>query len=132
MNSVQLLSQPASPSIAHKPVELYIFINPLCPKAFAMKGILRKLQLQYEHYFTWRYVLSTELSALNAITNRMKGCCSGVELDITHPVLPSIAIKAAELQGETCWISLFNKITAICSFKNKKCKLTCNTSSNSR
>lgn len=101
MNNVQLLPQPVSPTITtHKPVELYIFIDPLCPKAFAMKGILHKLQLQYEHYFTWRYVLSTELSALNSLTNRLKGCCSGDELDITHPVLPSIAIKAAELQGK--------------------------------
>ena len=101
MNNVQLLPQPVSPTITtHKPVELYIFIDPLCPKAFAMNSILHKLQLQYEHYFTWRYVLSTELSALNSLTNRLKGCYSGDELDITHPVLPSIAIKAAELQGK--------------------------------
>ncbi|MGM9943813.1 MAG: DsbA family protein [Lysinibacillus sp.] len=119
MNNVQLLSQPASPSIAHKPIELYIFINPLCPKAFAMKGILRKLQLQYEHYFTWRYVLSTELSALNAITNRMKGCYSGAELDITHPVLPSIAIKAAELQGKRAGSRYLTKLQQYAALKMK-------------
>ena len=119
MNNVQLLSRPASPSIAHKPVELYIFINPLCPKAFAMKGILRKLQLQYEHYFTWRYVLSTELSALNAITNRMKGCYSGAELDITHPVLPSIAIKAAELQGKRAGSRYLTKLQQYAALKMK-------------
>ncbi len=100
MNNVQTLSQPTVPSITHKPIELYIFIDPLCPQAFAMKGILRKLQLRYEHYFTWRYVLSTELSALNSVTNRMKGCLNGADLDISHPVLPSIAVKAAELQGK--------------------------------
>ncbi len=120
MNNVQLLPQPVSPTITtHKPVELYIFIDPLCPKAFAMKGILHKLQLQYEHYFTWRYVLSTELSALNSLTNRLKGCCSGDELDITHPVLPSIAIKAAELQGKRAGSRYLTKLQQYAALKTK-------------
>lgn len=119
MNSVQVLSQPSAPSITNKPIELYIFINPLCPKAFAMKGILRKLQLQYEHYFTWRYVLSTELSALNSVTNRMKGCPSGNELDIMHPVLPSIAVKAAELQGKRAGSRYLTKLQQYAALQTK-------------
>lgn len=119
MNSVQVLSQPTAPSITHKPVELYIFIDPLCPKAFAMKGILRKLQLQYEHYFTWRYVLSTELSALNSVSNRMKGCLNGVDLDIAHPVLPSIAVKAAELQGKRAGSHYLTKLQQYAALQTK-------------
>ena len=119
MNSVQLLSQPAAPSITHKPVELYIFIDPLCPQAFAMKGILRKLQLQYGHYFTWRYVLSTELSALNTVTNRMKGCLNGADLDIAHPVLPSIAVKAAELQGRRAGSRYLMKLQQYAALQTK-------------
>ena len=100
MNNIQLLSQPVMPEITTKPVELYVFIDPLCKKALHLMTNIRKLHLQYGHYFTSRFVLSTELSSLNAVANRRKGCCPQTELDIMHPVLPSIAIKAAELQGK--------------------------------
>ncbi|SOB91702.1 predicted DsbA family dithiol-disulfide isomerase [Ureibacillus xyleni] len=99
MNNVQLLPKPVAPSSITKPIELYIFIDPLCKKALKMQSMLRKLQLEYDHYFTWRYVLSTKLASLNSL-RRTKGCMTGAELDITHPALPSIAIKAAELQGK--------------------------------
>lgn len=118
MNNVQLLTQPTAPSITNKPVELYIFIDPLCPKAFAMKNIIYRLQLEYEHYFTWRYVLSTELSSLNSLSNRMKAS-SGAEVDITHPVLPSIAIKAAELQGKRAGSRYLRKVQHYAALKTK-------------
>lgn len=121
MNNVQLLTHPSTvtPTII-KPIELYIFIDPLCPQAYAMQAMFRKLQLEYEHYFTWRYVLSTELSALNSVTNTMKGCESGDALDITHPVLPSIAIKAAELQGKRAGSRYLSKLQeyAVVNMKN--------------
>lgn len=100
MNNAQVLSKPISTSSITKPIELYIFIDPLCKKALKMQTMLRKLQIEYDHYFTWRFVLSTELASLNSLTRRTKGCMTGTELDITHPALPSIAIKAAELQGK--------------------------------
>ena len=120
MNNVQLLSQPAAPSSCHKPVELYIFIDPLCPQAYAMQATIRKLQLEYEQYFTWRYVLSTQLTSLNCLTNRMKCCEDGAPLDIAHPVLPSIAIKAAELQGKRAGFRYLTKLqeTAALGTKN--------------
>ena len=99
MNNIQLLTKPAAPSIT-KPIELYIFIDPLCENALRIQTILRKLQVEYDHYFTWRYVLSTKLASLNTLSRKTKGCPSGNQLDITHPALPSIAIKAAELQGK--------------------------------
>lgn len=94
------MSEPVASTKATKPIELYIFIDPLCPNAFQLQSMLKKLQLEYDHYFTWRYILSTELSTLNCVTRRIKGCLSGAEVDITHPALPSLAIKAAELQGK--------------------------------
>lgn len=117
MNSVQLMAKPAAPSTCNKPVELYIFIDPLCPEALAMQATLRKLQLEYDQYFTWRYVLSTELSSLNCFSNRTKGCLSGTELDITHPVLPSIAIKAAELQGKRAGSRYLSKLQEVAVLK---------------
>lgn len=101
MNSTQLLSHPVIPEMTTKPVELYIFIDPLCSQAVNLMTNLRKLQLQYGHYFTSRFVLSTQLSSLNVVANRLKGCCpKETTVDFAHPVLPSIAIKAAELQGK--------------------------------
>ncbi|AWE06453.1 dithiol-disulfide isomerase [Lysinibacillus sp. 2017] len=119
MNNVQLLQQPITPSACNKPIELYIFIDPLCPEAYAMQMTLRKLQIEYGHYFTCRYVLSTELSALNCMTNRMKGCVTGAELDITHPALPSIAIKAAELQGKRAGFRYLNKVQEVAALKTR-------------
>lgn len=100
MTSTQLLSHPVIPEMTIKPVELYIFIDPLCSQAYNLMTNIRKLQLQYGHYFTSRFVLSTQLSSLNAVANRLKGCYEQNIVDLAHPVLPSIAIKAAELQGK--------------------------------
>lgn len=100
MNHIQVLSKPIAPSSTTKPIELYVFIDPLCPKAYKMQSLLRKLRVEYDHYFTWRYVLSTKLASLNSLSRRTKGCLTGAQTDISHPALPSIAIKAAELQGK--------------------------------
>ena len=119
MNNVQLLQQPVSPSPCNKPIELYIFIDPLCSKAYEMQIALRKLQVEYDHYFTCRYILSTDLTALNCFSNRIKGCVTGAELDIMHPALPSIAIKAAELQGKRAGFRYLNKLQEIAALKTR-------------
>lgn len=100
MNNVHLLSEPIAPPQITKPIELYIFIDPFCQKAIQMQKIMRRLQVEYDHYFTWRVVISTNLTTLNFNNCRADGEFSGAELDISHPVFPSIAIKAAELQGK--------------------------------
>ncbi|KYG90829.1 MULTISPECIES: DsbA family protein [Metasolibacillus] len=119
MNNIQMISQPTASLPTNKPVELYIFIDPLCSNSFAMQSMLRKLQLEYEHYFSWRYVLSTELTSLNCLSNRIKGCLSGDELDITHPALPSIAIKAAELQGKRAGSRYLSKLQEHAALQSK-------------
>ncbi|MFC7685636.1 DsbA family protein [Ureibacillus sp. GCM10028918] len=119
MNNVQLLSKPA-PASTTKPIELYIFIDPLCKKALTMQTVLRKLQLEYDHYFTWRYILSTKLASLNTLGRRTKGCMTGTELDITHPALPSIAVKAAELQGKRASARFLLKLQEHALLKTKE------------
>lgn len=120
MNNIQLLSEPIAPPQITKPIELYIFINPFCQRAAKIQTIIRKLQIEYDHYFTWRIVISTDLTTLNDSSRRTKGCVSGVELDISHPVLPSIAIKAAELQGKRAAFRYMQKLQehAILQTKN--------------
>lgn len=119
MNNIHLLSEPDASAKATKPIELYIFIDPLCPNAFKLQSLVRKLQLEYDHYFTWRYVLSTQLTALNCVSRRIKGCLTGTEVDITHPALPSLAIKAAELQGKKAACRYLRKLQEHALMKTK-------------
>ena len=102
-----------------KPVELYIFIDPLCKQAFALQSIIRRLQLQYDHYFTYRIVLSTDLTLLNCYSSHTKDCTEHIALDISHPVLPSIAIKAAELQGKRVGFKYLTKLQEYAMLSNK-------------
>lgn len=102
MNHLQLVTEPAPMPVSYsKPVELYVFIDLLQPKSWALHSTIRKLQVNYGQYFSMRFILSTELSSLNVACHRINNCTSHDELvDLTHPVLPSIAVKAAELQGK--------------------------------
>ena len=120
MSQVQLLAHSenyANPLI--KPVELYIFIDPLCKQGFILQKIIRRLQLQYDHYFTYRFVLSTDLTSLNCYSNHLKDCNDHFPLDISHPVLPSIAVKAAELQGKRAGYKYLTKLQEYAMLSNK-------------
>nr|WP_276323785.1 ClpXP adapter SpxH family protein [Planococcus halocryophilus] len=77
-------------------MELYVFVDPLNPECWELQGVIRKLQIEYGHYFSMRIVLSTQLFNLN---KNILSANIDTE-NLTHPVLPSVAIKAAELQGK--------------------------------
>ncbi|MFC4353636.1 DsbA family protein [Chryseomicrobium palamuruense] len=86
---------------AVKPIEIYAFLDPLCPDSWRFQLTLKRLQIDYGHYFTLRVILSTDLNKLNKGT----ACHHAIDpsepiLEIEHPVLPSIAVKAAEFQGK--------------------------------
>lgn len=102
MNHLQLVTEPVStPVSTTKPIELYVFIDLLQPKSWDLHCIIRKLQVNYGQYFSLRFILSTELSSLNVACHRINSCTSHEDLvDLSHPVLPAIAVKAAELQGK--------------------------------
>lgn len=87
-----------------KPIELYAFLDPMCSSCWNLQPILRKLQVDYEQYFTLRIVLSTQLSSLNSR-------CTHVEGDgFSHPALPSVAVKAAELQGKRAGVRFLQQL----------------------
>ncbi|MGD6801608.1 ClpXP adapter SpxH family protein [Rossellomorea vietnamensis] len=111
-----------------KPIEIYMFIDPLCPECWALEPILKKLQIQYGQYFRIKNVLSGKLTSLN-LSNKKKqeniatqwektASRSGMSCDgnlwyenpIDSPYLASIAIKAAELQGRHAGIRFFRKL----------------------
>lgn len=98
MNKRTLLENPISPSTFTRPIELYVFIDPLCGECWTIQPLLRKLQVEYERYFTLRIALRSSLPTMNP------KCIRNVEDSLacekTHPTFPSIAVKAAEFQGK--------------------------------
>lgn len=114
--------------IGKKPIEIYIFIDPLCPECWGLEPIIKKLQIEYGQLFSVRHVLSGKLSTLNIGNNkkleniaqvwektasRSGMSCDGnvwFENPITSPYIASIAIKAAELQGRKLAIRFLRKV----------------------
>ncbi|WP_433748964.1 ClpXP adapter SpxH family protein [Falsibacillus pallidus] len=100
-----------------KPLEIYMFIDPLCPECWALEPIMKKLQIQYGRFFTLKHVVSSKIARLNTAANTPENiadswektaCRTGMSCDgslwfenpISAPYLASMAIKAAELQGK--------------------------------
>ncbi|HZG61468.1 MAG TPA: ClpXP adapter SpxH family protein [Anoxybacillus sp.] len=114
-----------------KPLEIYLFIDPLCPECWALEPIIKKLFIEYGRYFTLRYVLSGKLATLNITkkqkfetiaqtwertTSRSRMSCDrslSFENPISTPYAASIAIKAAELQGRRAGIRFLRKLQEI-------------------
>jgi len=91
-----------------KPIEIYVFVDPLCMNSWALQPLLRRLQVDYERYFTLKVVLRTSLTKTNLCCfvnlNDAKAC------DKNHPAFPSIALKAAEFQGKRAGFRFLSKL----------------------
>ncbi|MEH7125137.1 ClpXP adapter SpxH family protein [Bacillus sp. JJ1532] len=114
-----------------KPLELYLFIDPLCPECWALEPILKKLMIEYGRYFSIKHVISGRLSTLNIgrkhsyeniaelwekTASRSGMSCDGnlwFENPISSPHLASVAIKAAELQGRRAGIRFLRKLQEV-------------------
>ena len=55
----------ALPGSDKKPIEIYMFIDPLCPECWALEPIIKKLQIEYGKYFSIKHVFSGRISNLN-------------------------------------------------------------------
>lgn len=111
-----------------KPIEIYMFVDPLSPECWALEPITKKLQIEYGRYFSIKHVLSGRLATLNLgkkrnnqtiadlwekTASRFGMSCDGslwLENPISSPYLTSIAIKAAELQGRKYGMRYLRKI----------------------
>ncbi|MCT8140388.1 DsbA family protein [Anaerobacillus sp. CMMVII] len=118
-----------------KPLEIYTFIDPLCPECWALEPILKKLQMQYCKYFTIRYIIGGKLRCCNEkVSNKdmaesweKTAKRNGMSVDgdiwlenpIASPFAASIAIKAAELQGKQVGIRYLRKLRELL-FLNKQ------------
>lgn len=100
-----------------KPIEIYLFIDPICPNSWTINPYIRKLQLEYGRFFTIRPILCSHLLQTNQffinhpeqideINHRMMlhpQKCFGPKnfnrIELKYPADIFFAIKAAELQG---------------------------------
>ncbi|WAA13072.1 ClpXP adapter SpxH family protein [Fervidibacillus halotolerans] len=118
----------------NKPLELYFFIDPLCVDCFSLEPIMKKLQVEYGHYFSLTYVLSgktnepihskspfkkyTTLKLMKRIGSKNCFQC-GEETHLPQHYLASIAIKAAELQGRKAGVLYLRKLHEFIYLKNE-------------
>lgn len=120
-----------------KPIEIYIFVDPICPECWALEPILKKLQVEYGRYFSIKHVLSGRLASLNIsqrrnyenladlwekTASRSGMSCDGnlwFENPVAAPYIASIAIKAAELQGRKSGIRFLRKLQELLFLEKK-------------
>jgi predicted DsbA family dithiol-disulfide isomerase len=134
---VNNLTTRCSNSPERKTIEVYSFIDPLCPECWALEPIMKKLIIEYGQYFSVRHVLSGRLNSLNIskkksyetladlwekTASRTGMSCDGslwLENPIDSPYIASIAIKAAELQGRRAGIRFLRNLQELL-FLNKQ------------
>lgn len=110
--------QPNFVDLLYKPVEIYVFIDPLCPECWSLEPFLKKLSIEYGRFFTIRPILTGKMTDLNKqkydrpkklrdnwerTASRTGMSCDGdvwIENPISFPWIASVAVKAAELQGK--------------------------------
>lgn len=114
-----------------KPIEIYMFIDPLCRECLALEPIMKKLHIEYGRYFSLKHVLSGKLANLNLsrkkpyesikdvrekIAGRSRMSCDRAARSETSrhaPYIVSIALKAAELQGRRAGIRFLRQIQEV-------------------
>lgn len=120
-----------------KPIEIYVFIDPLCAECWSLEPYLKKLSVEYGRFFTIRHIVSGHLTTLNTDsfdqpiklkdiwerTARRTGMsCDGdlwLENPVSYPWVTSLAIKAAELQGKKAGKHFFRKLQENIFLKKK-------------
>ncbi|MFD2208505.1 ClpXP adapter SpxH family protein [Virgibacillus halophilus] len=104
--------------VMQKPLEMYVFVDPLCAECWSLEPYLKKLSLEYGRFFTIRPVLSNYLMPMTnekfktprklkeiweKTAKRTGMSCDGnlwLEKPFISPWITPLAIKAAELQGK--------------------------------
>ncbi|WP_371925839.1 ClpXP adapter SpxH family protein [Halobacillus sp. A5] len=111
-----------------RPIEMYVFVDPLCPECWALEPILKKLTIEYGRFFTIRPIISGNLASLqdcdsghseklkkvwDTTGSRTGMCCDGdvwIENPVSSPLVTALAVKAAELQGKKAGMRFLRKV----------------------
>jgi predicted DsbA family dithiol-disulfide isomerase len=98
-----------------KPIEIYVYIDPIYPQSWGLEVIIKKLVIEYGNYFTIRYIIGTTQATLDFASGKksssnssgkwvsLTGLLKDNEILSDEPASPykaAIAIKTAELQGK--------------------------------
>lgn len=111
----------------NKPIEIYVFVDPLCPISWSLESNLKKLIVEYGCYFVMRSVSSGNLYSVNPkvpkrrtkikdidikIASKSYVNCpeNEVKLKINSKWDVTLAIKAAELQGRKAGAKFSRKL----------------------
>lgn len=107
-------------NIAKKPIEIYYFIDPLCPKCWSMDPYFKKFSIEFGRFFTVRSVISNHLNIVEAKQKisfydskkhvKLDSSVNGVNHFIESYPAIIMAIKAAELQGKNVGYHFLKKI----------------------
>lgn len=94
-----------------KPIEIYVFIDPICPVSWSLEPYLKKLSFEFGRFFTIRPIISSPLQmAKNKELSKLKIPDIKADNTILFPSLVILAIKAAELQGNNAGRSFLRKL----------------------
>ncbi|GIO25769.1 ClpXP adapter SpxH family protein [Ornithinibacillus bavariensis] len=122
---------------AKKPIEIYVFIDPMCPECWSLEPYLKKLSIEYGRLFTLRPIISGSSKPLNhgnfdrpkklkeiweRTASRTGMSCDGdlwIENPIHSPITAYLAIKAAELQGLRYGKAFLRKVQEYLFLKKK-------------
>ncbi|SDW65655.1 Predicted dithiol-disulfide isomerase, DsbA family [Marinococcus luteus] len=127
------LPQSTDTHLSKKPLELYIFMDPLCPECWAFEPVLKKLLIEYGHYFTPKLLLTSNIECWSEekqkpVKEDMKkemalfyeevATRTGMPADgsvwLKHSAptayIPALAMKAAEMQGKQLASVFFRNI----------------------
>ncbi|WP_408011629.1 ClpXP adapter SpxH family protein [Pseudalkalibacillus sp. A8] len=120
-------------SYKNRPIEIYSFVDPLCPECWGLEPVIKKLQIEFGNHIRLRHLMGGTLDYWNSSFQKRKGFSSkedvakrweitanrsGMSCDgdvwyedpIQTPYIASIAVKAAELQGKSNGVRFLRKL----------------------
>lgn len=98
-----------------KPIEVYSFLDPVCPECWGLEPIIKKLAIEYGDYLTIRPLIGVKTGDVKLLDKKLTAIKWGKTANLTgmscddkvlkesppSPLRAALAVKAAELQGRS-------------------------------
>lgn len=117
-----------------KPIEIFMFIDPVNSDCWALEPAIKKLKILYGRFFSLRPIVMVSITTLNKTKKKTNPCLSRDQmveplcmpwdegLQIDSPDAPynlSLALKAAELQGRKAGIQFLRNMQEVLFVKKQ-------------